>query len=305
MTSPYGSEDDDPEAAAMAAAMGFSSFGSHKPPAKKRKFNPTTDAFVEGQELESIDRGGRKGKGSGGNDIPLGKARVFGQLKSDKGNEDKIDLDLEDDVEGDGHGDGGVPLRGPQYIDASLAPLAEDNEEDGPQYLDTSLPAPMEVLSRNAQPLYEESSEPAPATVSEEEAAEMQRRIDAILESIDSAPSPPRQAEDSIPSRSTLPPPPKDLPNRPAYSDTAFMQGGSRGGFGHGSDTTSITSSRGGRGHGGSRSGRGGEKNERWYEGYYDPSFNENPWKKLEMANGLKPVGTWLEREAQPSRSGR
>jgi hypothetical protein len=300
MTSPYASEDDDAEAAAMAAAMGFSSFGSHKPPAKKRKFNPTTDAFVEGQELENIDRGGKKGKGSGGNAMPLGKARVFGQSKSGKGNEDD-----EDDEDGDGHGDGGAPLRGPQYIDASLAPLAEDNEEDGPQYLDTSLPAPVDMLSQDYEPLNQETSEPALPAVSEEEAAETQRRIDAILESIGSAPSPPRQAEDSIPSRSTLPPPPKDLPNRPAYSDTAFMQGGSRGGFGHGSDTASVTSLRSGRGRGGSRGGRGGERNERWYEGYYDPSFNENPWKKLEMANRLKPVGTWLERESQPRGSGR
>jgi hypothetical protein len=41
-----GSEDED--ANAMAAFMGFSAFGSQKPPTKKRKFNPTTDAFVGG-----------------------------------------------------------------------------------------------------------------------------------------------------------------------------------------------------------------------------------------------------------------
>ena len=48
---------EDEEAASMAALMGFSTFGSHKPPAKKRKFNASTDAFVEGQELAKLDRG--------------------------------------------------------------------------------------------------------------------------------------------------------------------------------------------------------------------------------------------------------
>ena len=39
-----------------------------------------------------------------------------------------------------------------------------------------------------------------------------------------------------------------------------------------------------------------GQKNEFWYVGYYDPSFNENPWAKLEKAHGLEPRGTWIER---------
>ncbi|CZR58122.1 uncharacterized protein PAC_08013 [Phialocephala subalpina] len=101
-------DDLDDNASAMAAAMGFSSFGSHKPPAKKRKFNATTDAFVEGQELEKVDRGGKKGTGSGGNTMPLGKIRQFGtEKKSALPNEatnDEINLDDEDEE------DGGVPI---------------------------------------------------------------------------------------------------------------------------------------------------------------------------------------------------
>ena len=33
-----------------------------------------------------------------------------------------------------------------------------------------------------------------------------------------------------------------------------------------------------------------------WYEGYYDPSSNENPWARLEMAMDLPPKGTWIPR---------
>jgi hypothetical protein len=56
--SPEISEDE--EANAMAAMMGFAAFGSQKPPAKKRKFNPTTDAFVEGQALAKDEGAGRE-----------------------------------------------------------------------------------------------------------------------------------------------------------------------------------------------------------------------------------------------------
>ncbi|KAH6984640.1 hypothetical protein BKA56DRAFT_671127 [Ilyonectria sp. MPI-CAGE-AT-0026] len=44
-----------------------------------------------------------------------------------------------------------------------------------------------------------------------------------------------------------------------------------------------------------------------WYEGYYDPSTNENPWDRLEKARGLSSVGSWLPRGggiARPSTSG-
>jgi hypothetical protein len=101
----YTSED---ESSAMAAAMGFSSFGSQGP-AKKRKFNPKTDALVDGQELEALDRGGKKGQGSGGNTIPLGKARVFGQGPAPN---DEIALDEE-----------------PQYLDTSLPAPADEARE--------------------------------------------------------------------------------------------------------------------------------------------------------------------------------
>ena len=40
---------------------------------------------------------------------------------------------------------------------------------------------------------------------------------------------------------------------------------------------------------------RGGPRNENWYLDYYDPSFNENPWARLEKEKGLEPLGKWLE----------
>lgn len=103
--------DSDEEADAMAAAMGFSSFGTQGPP-KKRRFNPNTDALVDDQELQALDRGGKKGQGSGGNTIPLGKQRIIGQ-KAIVNNEDEIDM-------------------------------GEGEEEAEPAYMDTSQQAPLE-----------------------------------------------------------------------------------------------------------------------------------------------------------------
>ncbi|KXH61212.1 hypothetical protein CSAL01_12095 [Colletotrichum salicis] len=36
-----------------------------------------------------------------------------------------------------------------------------------------------------------------------------------------------------------------------------------------------------------------------WWEGYYDPASNENPWERLEKKAGVLPKGTWLARGAQ------
>jgi hypothetical protein len=141
--------DEEEEAAAMAAMMGFSGFGSQKPPAKKRKF--TTDAFVEGQELSTlVDKGGKKGQGSGGNTMPLGKTRVFGATSESK-------------------------AVGPVAVNDSEIDLGEDEESDGPQYIDTSLPPPIMATGHEAP--HRPHFEPPPG-VSDEEAKEMQSRID-------------------------------------------------------------------------------------------------------------------------------
>ncbi|KAL5318446.1 hypothetical protein ACEPPN_013506 [Leptodophora sp. 'Broadleaf-Isolate-01'] len=328
--------DSDSESAAMAAAMGFSSFGG-RPATKKRKFNPTTDAFVEGQALEKLDRGGKKGTGSGGNMIPLGKARVIGGKKEVEKrvveNGDEIALDEEEEEERDAVMRGGEEEssegEGPQYIDTSRTPPAA--EDDGPQYIDTSAPAPISQHENEGQAYIDTdtgTSEPAPA-VSDAEALEMQRRIDAILHSIGSAPPPPSNDIDIPPPGKTSyttasmlsPPPPlpsKNLPNRAAAggfagesSDTSFMQGGSRVGFGAGGGSRGARSEAGSEWGGSSWGGKSrgghhgrGERNEKWYAGYYDPGFNVNPWEALEKERGFEPVGSWLEYPKNQGRGG-
>ncbi|KAJ4155160.1 hypothetical protein LMH87_000417 [Akanthomyces muscarius] len=74
---------DDDTAAAMAAAMGFSSFGAQNPQSKKRKYNPNNDAVV------SIDHDERHGTGA--NSAPVGERRA------PPANADEIALDDEDD----------------------------------------------------------------------------------------------------------------------------------------------------------------------------------------------------------------
>jgi hypothetical protein len=296
----YASDDEDDEAAAVAAAMGFSSFGGHKPPAKKRKFNSATDAFVEGQELLSLDKGGKKGQGSGGNTMPLGRQRVFGIGKKElevveekKTNRDEIDLDdLDEDAEEDG----------PRYIDTSRPAPLDVEEYRGSRYIDASQPAPIEAGYGDGDgdgPQYIDTSQPPPAVL-DQEAQEMQARIDAILASIqpadtDTDPAPTQDfPQAAMPDDTQAQPRPHGLPQRPppAFIDTAFMQGNQRQAW---SDTASVASSSrdGGRGRG--RDGGRGQRNERWYEEYYDPSFNENPWERLEKAKGLKQLGKWPE----------
>ncbi|KAI1155283.1 hypothetical protein F4825DRAFT_447626 [Nemania diffusa] len=122
-------DDVEDTAAAMAAAMGFSSFGAQKPN-KRRKFNPSTDAFVDSisPEASTLPFHGYADNHittTGSNTIPLGRRRQAA-------NTDEIDLDDEDD-ENEGHRSlGGPPA---QQI------TTEDDEDPEPQYLDTSRPS--------------------------------------------------------------------------------------------------------------------------------------------------------------------
>jgi hypothetical protein len=274
-------DEEDEEAQAMAAAMGFSSFGSHKQPTKKRKFNSTTDAFVDGQQLASLDKGGKKGQGSGGNTVPLGKTRVFGALVTTtkplevqgamRPNAEEIVLG-EDELED-----------GPNYVDTSFPPPME-REEDGPNYIDTSLPPPSEAVEEHGSKYVETDH---PPSITDEEAEEMQARIDALLASIDS-----QQSEPLLPSESGARPTHHELPEKSAFSDTALSQGGARSlqnPQNRFSDTASVASS--------SRPSERGQRNPTWFIGYYDPSFNENPWAILENELGLEPLGKWPDKQ--------
>lgn len=51
-----------------------------------------------------------------------------------------------------------------------------------------------------------------------------------------------------------------------------------------------------GRGSHGPRRGNGGDDGKPWYENYYDPQSNQNPWERLEEQLDLSPKGSWLPR---------
>ncbi|KAK6612545.1 hypothetical protein H4I96_01758 [Botrytis cinerea] len=218
------------DSAAMAAMMGFSGFGNQDSRSKKRKFNAATDAFVEGAELEKIDRGGKKGQGSGGNQIPLGKTRVIGAKAEEKRNEEEIDLGM---------------TRMERMRDQDIW-IRDGISED-------------------------------PALVEEKRKA--QEQVDAILAAA------PEFAETNT--SQPVPGHSHGLPERPVHGNLGFSGNGGnrRGGRGGGSDAGSMASSRPG--------GRGAF-NKTWYEGYYDRSFNENPWAKLEERMGLEAKGAWV-----------
>ncbi|GAW14823.1 hypothetical protein ANO14919_042260 [Xylariales sp. No.14919] len=134
--------EDTDTATAMAAAMGFSSFGAQKPN-KRRKFNPSTDAFVASDSPSNStststlpfhrynDNDGDNIAITGSNTVPLGVR---------KQNVDEIDLDGDQD---EAH---------PAPDGQAAQPITtEDDEDPEPQYLDTSRPsAPIAVDSADA-----------------------------------------------------------------------------------------------------------------------------------------------------------
>jgi hypothetical protein len=103
--------------AAMAAAMGFSSFGT-KPSAKRRKFNSSNDAVVATPTLSASSSQQQRqpqNQGRGANAIPLG-GRPAAALLPAMQNTDEILLE----VDGDG--------------------VQEEEDDPEPQYIDTSRP---------------------------------------------------------------------------------------------------------------------------------------------------------------------
>ncbi|KAK7752612.1 hypothetical protein SLS62_005381 [Diatrype stigma] len=111
--------DVDVDAAAMAEAMGFSSFGAQQPN-KRRKYNPSADAFLD-SGITANPGGGPMSSGS--NSTPLGTRAP---------NKDEIDLDLDGDDEEGGSG---------TAIGAAVAQDTVDEDDPEPQYLDTSRPS--------------------------------------------------------------------------------------------------------------------------------------------------------------------
>ncbi|KAI1472069.1 uncharacterized protein F4812DRAFT_204116 [Daldinia caldariorum] len=108
-------EDTEDTTAAMAQAMGFSSFGAQNNSNKRRKYNPRADDAVVASTSTSIAFHEAK---SGSNAIPLGVRRK---------NQDEIDLEDEEEA-------GNKDSRRQDDL------KGEDDGEPEPQYLDTSRP---------------------------------------------------------------------------------------------------------------------------------------------------------------------
>ncbi|KAL7819269.1 hypothetical protein V8C44DRAFT_133104 [Trichoderma aethiopicum] len=89
-------EDDE---AAMAQAMGFSSFGAHHRP-QKRKYNPHADA-VTSSDSATAQRAAAKPSATGSNSTPLGVAARKKPDPAAAANADEIDLDDDEDQDKD------------------------------------------------------------------------------------------------------------------------------------------------------------------------------------------------------------
>ncbi|MCJ1235204.1 hypothetical protein MMC14_003171 [Varicellaria rhodocarpa] len=101
---------------ALAAQMGFASFGA-QPSLKKRRYNPSTDAVVSTcssngrgkAKQEQYHSSGKNGAGSGGNNVPLGVRKV------------------------EGHGRGGVDTNGQDTMGGTrkVGGMGDEEEEEG------------------------------------------------------------------------------------------------------------------------------------------------------------------------------
>lgn len=327
--------------AAMAAAMGFSGFGK-APAAKKRKYNAKTDAFIDGQELQNVDRGGKKGQGSGGNEVPLGRMRVLGaqtqapsaqEQDGEKGrNEEEVDLDL--DMEDEGEEDRPMEER---CLDTSRPPPAEEWERNKARRAERR---GMPMVNEDEIMLDDEDNDETSTTLPAPPATETTAAQEALHE-IDAVPAAPADAQPPVPipqvanapagkqkpKQKPKPPqglaafmtalqtpvlPPPSIPPPPGTTSTPTIIPPAPGTSGtvhtysiaQSSRQPSSAPSTAGSTHRGGRTGGRGQRNELWYVDYYDPSFNENPWKQLEKELGLPSVGTWLERQPRIQHQG-
>lgn len=256
-------DDEAMDSAAMAEAMGFSGFGMQRPASKKRRFNPNADAAVSG--VSDNNNNSNKPASTGANTAPLGRQRLRLPPPSSE-----------------------LPARPSTTATRSSGPVAgkADTDEidlddrDPADSLERDVPAGDDhVGGEDLGSQYMDTSRPSRGYLPEELAEiEAQDKIDAILVG-------------GIPG----------LPARPP----AVASSEGIGGYGH---------------HHGQRNDQQGRGNDRrhpqgkrrhptgdddsgapWWEGYYDPKVNQNPWEALEKKMGLQPRGTWLPKYVKPA----
>lgn len=263
-------QEQDETTAALAQSMGFSSFGSQEQsshPYKRRKHNPNADAVVASPATGANASAVTPLTDTASTTATAAPSLGTGPDNATARNTDEIDLDESEDENGGGAGGGG-------HGSAALHPNAGEG-----------------TTAR-------QSNNPA--------LAEAQALIDQIVARNESGES--AGKNEGTPHASSLLPggPQRNsalaLPKRPSPS-WGQLQGslpstGQEGGE-HGYDQSLPGAQGQSRGQGwgqGRERSQGREHGKPWWEGYYDPASNQNPWAALEKKAGLEPRGSWLSR---------
>lgn len=247
--------DDDGDSAAMALAMGFSSFGAQETvstspssshPSKKRRYNPRADAAVVANPNAASSAPPEAPTGANATTLSQ-KARPPPQ------NTNEIDL-------GDEEADGSATDLKAEDISG------QDNTESG--RVD---PHDAPALAHAQELIDDIVSRPA---------------ADGTKAATNLPVQPGAGNGISLPNRPSnswgqdLP---GSLHQAGGYGHDQGARHGQRQGQGQGQ----------GPGHG-QRDQEGRRGGKPWWEGYYDRKSNENPWRHLEEKAGLEPQGSWV-----------
>jgi hypothetical protein len=233
---------------AVAAAMGFASFGGGSRPAKKRRFHAGDNAVIAGQTPKVMDE-----YATGTNAIPV---RAFGG----PGGEQKGDKKMTELGRSNGHSAARLDMgRDPNEV-----VLGDNNDESN----DNRELGQQTVVNKTT----------AHGTAGDE--FDNEADSDAEPQYLDTS-RPSTKLVDGSSSQYSL-------PSEGPESATSFGSDSYRGSF------------RGARGR-----GRGGHRGDfhgvaapgqPWWTNYHDPSFNQNPWERLEQRLGLEARGAWVKR---------
>ncbi|KAI1198592.1 hypothetical protein F5X97DRAFT_145854 [Nemania serpens] len=169
--------EDSDTATAMAAALGFSSFGAQKPN-KRRKFNPSADAFVASTSGAALPfhRHGDDNDDTpmtGSNIVPLGP-------RKQNINTDEIDLDDDDEDRQQ------PPAAGPATRQAKTYSDDGDDGDDG------------NSDAEDSESRYLDTSRPSAPIIADPAADDLQSKIDAIVGSSTDEYAPPQQSSSSV-----------------------------------------------------------------------------------------------------------
>jgi hypothetical protein len=262
--------DRDDDSAAMAQAMGFSSFGAQNP--NKRKYNPAVDNAVVDSPSAPTSLASRpiighkkpkSTQASGSNFIPLGERRSV-PATAMAVNGEEIALEDIDDQEEQAQWHAGAPSLSSsvQHQPSSLNGSAGNAIKSVPVVAAATTAeakghteADEEDEDQDPEPQYIDTSRPPTSLASTTTATVPTATIPA--------------ATDQAATGTTR-----------WNSDPSYSRRGSHGGAG-----------------GGGRGGLGRGGNHQWWNDYYDPAVNVNPWEKLEQKLGLNARGRWMSWE--------